>query len=216
MKQKQQVWILGACIVLICLGVIFYVVINRSTLDWVTVTDNVAVYKIKLPVGTEFCVPSDYEGGDCEQRISRETTKIDGAFYIMLKEDKGVRRLDLEVDRSPNALNMSAIDFAKRTLKLSQDDGRGSDYSDAKEIVFAGIPAYSFKATGGFEEYGRAYGRGGSIDAPEFYDHPGESRVLEGEYYVIYFDYDGMIFRLLYPNDDMVKQAIASLEFVKK
>src|SRR3989344_5495801 len=191
---------------------------TSAAVEWLTAKNSTDGYAIDLPQGTKFCVSSG-EGADCTNKISKSTTNIDGVSAFLINLGLEFTDSNVEISVSKNGLKMSAVDFAKRSLKLNQEYDRGSWYSDAKEISFAGVPAYSFLATGGFVERGRSFlgADGFSIDDPTFYEKAGEGRVLSGAYRVIYFDHAGLIYRIIYPaNDEIIQQAIDSFKFIKK
>ncbi len=120
-----------------------------------------------------------------------------------------------------NLLNMSALDFGKRSLELNREYSQNlkEAFSGEQELTFAGENAYSFVAEGGFEE------RGGEIGMDEnsyiaLLDNstntdPMISVFLEGKYRVFYLDHGKYFFRIVYLENDDTEKIIESFQFLK-
>lgn len=121
----------------------------------------------------------------------------------------------IEIYPLKNSLGMSAIDFAKRSLELSRKYRPDKKYySEEKEGEFNGIKTFEFLATGGFEERGKQIEGNAAVNAPDLFEKADEGLSLEVPHKIIYFDYNGMIYRVMYPiGNKLADEIIDSFEF---
>lgn len=180
-------------------------------------------YILEYPTGLEYCL-NDF----CDNSVADDDIqyfKIDG-FQFLRYENVSVTKSSptfavLEITASKNNLGMSAVDFAKRSLELNEQYAPEKDYySEETEtiIVETGDEAFTFIATGGFEERGLKHtyidGEPAVENAPEFFEKAGRGMSLSGPHRVLYFDHDGVMYRLIYPiENDIAVDIIASLAF---
>ena len=181
-------------------------------------------FSLEIPENLEYCL-NDFCINDVEDN-EIQYFKIDG--YQLLKYEgvepkKGIPTaayLEIEVRR--NSLGMSAVDFAKRSLQLNRQYkiSKKDYYAQESETTFAGEKAYSFIATGGFEERGLKYsnenGEPSVVNAPEFFEKAGQGRSLDSPHKIIYFDHNGFMYRILIPIENKIANTtINSFELIK-
>lgn len=128
----------------------------------------------------------------------------------------------LQVQPYTNLLEMSAVEFGKRSLELNRANSDTLDdiYSEEEEITFAGQKAFTFLAENGFEERGGAMsadenGYIAIVDNPEAYLDPNFSLELTGTYRVIYLDSGNYFYRIIYPDQEEVQEIVDSFEFIQ-
>lgn len=140
-----------------------------------------------------------------------------GTFSLM--DANGV--LVASIQPYVNLLNMSALDFGKRSLELNREYSQNlkEAFSGEQELTFAGEDAYSFVAEGGFEERGGIMG----MDENSYIalldnstsTEPMLSVLLEGKYRVFYLDHGKYFFRIVYLESDDTEKIIESFQFLK-
>jgi hypothetical protein len=119
-----------------------------------------------------------------------------------------------EIRPRKNSLDMLAVDFAKRSLKLNQQYRPERKYYQEEEIMFAGEKAYTFITSSGFEERGASSTEDGLKDSSEFFEKAGEGKLLDSLHRIIYFDHNGFIYRIIYPlENEIAKDIINSFRF---
>ena len=174
-----------------------------------TYTNTYYNFQVILPEGTEYCL-NDF----CENSADDKDMQH---FKVSYGSDLGLSYL--EIRPLKNELGMTAVEFGKRLLELNEQYDNPIDfYSDAEEIMFAGEPAYRFLATGGFEERGLSTLPSGDVyaatDSDEFIEVAGEGVLLAEPHYVMYFDHNGTMYRVLYPQKQYrAEQIIDSFVF---
>ncbi len=194
------------------------VVLNEAN----TYINNFYNFSITFPKNLEYCL-NDFCQNDIEDK-DLQHFKIDSyqlLKYLGIKPTKGTPTLSsIEIAPRKNLLNMSAIDFAKRSLKLNRQYRSENDYySQEGETIFAGESAFEFTATGGFEERGAegAHDESGTIavkDSTMFIEKAGQGRSLEEPHRVIYLDHNGTMYRILYPiNNKTAVEIMSSFKF---
>ncbi len=179
-------------------------------------------FSVDIPVGLNYCLN--------EMCLAQESTVKTNIFKIrsldFLKyQDPDNSNLKtknsyLEIKVRPNNLQMSAISFAKHVLELNRKYSNKfkTAYSHEEEINFAGSKAYSFIASGAFEERGAVYDNQGALTIADpnssFVKKAGESNLLDTPHKIIYFDHQGSIYRIIYPlNNTIARDIIDSFQF---
>ncbi len=167
------------------------------------------LFSLVLPTGYKYC----------EDNFCQDDGIVGNGFYFSrFPLETGIIKNTLEIDFAKNSLDMSAIEFAKRSISLARQYSvyNKNAYSQEKEVVFAGEKAYEFVATGAFEEFGKKTTGQGWENAPEFYKKAGEGRTLGSPIKVLYLDHNGLIYRILYsPDYATTKGIIESFKFKK-
>lgn len=193
--------------------------IMSSTVDY---TNDYYNFSIALPTDLQYCL-NDFCDNSVEDK-NIQYVSITG-FQLLKYEGREITKgvptlIDLEINPRKNSLGMSAVDFAKRSLELNNTyNPERSSYSAASETTFAGEPAYTFIANRIFEERGLKLsyvdGELAAVNAPEFFEKIGQGRMLEAAHRVIYFDHDGVMYRIMYPIDTpVVADIIESFKFI--
>jgi len=216
MKRPILIILIG---LLLALGIGLYLFISCYRLtppavpaDWLTYTNREAGFTLRFPKGTKVCYPMG-EGTECRATKTNISDKDLAVFHLEPAET-----VYLDINYLKNALGMSAVDYAKRSVRwIKADKTSNAVISQEQETTFAGQPAYSFVTANVFEQRGGAYDNNGDfIDDPAFYDKPGEGYLIARPHKIIYFDHGGYLFRVWYPADDAAGEAIVnSLAFIK-
>ncbi|MFH1523093.1 MAG: hypothetical protein ABIE43_04735 [Patescibacteria group bacterium] len=113
----------------------------------------------------------------------------------------------------PRKVELNAIEFAKTSIELEEKCSKDDiGYTDKKETFFKGAPAYEYIANKNFGE-GRVIEY---LNSNELYCKGGEGSVLNGyPHKIIYFDYDGYVWRIIYPlNNRAAEIIIESFKFI--
>lgn len=175
-------------------------------------------FSLGVPEDLAYCL-NDFCDNSVEDK-NIQYFRIDG-YDQGIEAKKGVPTLVyLEIKPQKNSLGMSAVDFAKRSLELNRRYRPEKNYySQESETIFAGKNAYTFIADGVFEERGLKHsnvdGEPGVENAPEFFESPGEGRSLESPHKIIYLDYNGVMYRIMYPiENEIATDIINSFKFI--
>lgn len=140
---------------------------------------------------------------------------------FLLRDSVGSKVLSMEM--YVNLTEMSAVDYAKRSLELNSQNSKNlkEAYSAEEIISFAGEEAYSFLASDGFEERGGSMGmdelgyialvpnKSTEVSPAFSFNFPGQ------EYRVVYTGYDQFIYRILYLESEQTESIIETFEFIK-
>lgn len=183
-----------------------------------TYTNKFYNFSITLPYNLEYCL-NDF----CQNDVNDEEIqffKIEGTQllkYLGIEQHKLIPSGSIEIYPRKNSLGMSAVEFAKRSLELSKQYDKRFDkkgISDEKETFFAGEKAYEFTTIWGYQERGGKLTTAHAIEnAPEFFEEAGEGVSTEEPTKIVYFDHNGVMYRVVYPLYDKTAKQIVLLNF---
>ncbi|TAL20372.1 hypothetical protein EPN90_01190 [Patescibacteria group bacterium] len=171
-------------------------------------------YQVRVPIYVPYVLATEW-GPEGEQAMGDVNDAILG---FGTGPCWGGDCISLDILSVPSNLPMSGADFGKRSLALNRQYGvKDAVYSDETDTTFAGAPAFSFVATGAFEERGAVWGEKGYELDSSFGVHGSESGALSRPVRVIYFDRNGIFYRIMYGvGDTVAEQILSTWKFLKK
>ena len=172
-----------------------------------------------MPIGLKYCLNDFCDDSVQDKDVNFKITAYNFLEYQNIEiNEKTLTYPYLEIKPRRNLVDMSAVDFAKRSIDFNRKYSKNlkDAYSREEKIVFAGEDAYSFIAEKGFEERGSLVDDEGVKDSPEFYETAGEGTLLELPHKVIYLDHEGIMYRIIYPiENEIAVDIIDSFKFIE-
>ncbi len=189
--------------------------VDKST---VTYSNSYYNFSLELPEGLVYCLNDFcFDNNIKDKNIQYlKITTYDFLKYQNIEINSNTLTYPfLEIRPRKNSLGMSAIDFAKRSLELNREYRLDQEYSQEEEIIFAGEDTYTFIAEKGFEERGGLSTDDGLKDNPDSFEKAGQGYLLGASHRIIYLDYNGFIYRIIYPIENEIAEGIIdSFKFI--
>ena len=188
--------------------------VKPTAQNWSKYENKFMNYEILIPGDLDWCVEG-YNGDDGSDCVKDENRNGDLVIGQTSKEGRMIMHgsQSINITNFRNTLGISAVDFAKYSLSLNRKNHRDY-YSNERDVIFAGEPAYEFLAQDGFEESGLFFpGDATLLTDPERLKRAGFGISLPGLYKVIYLDHDGYLFRILVPETPDFQKIISTFKF---
>lgn len=172
-----------------------------ETQSWIEEKNN--FFKISLMYPPEFTVCHNIDCTDVQEK------KVD--YWNITGKNKNTEEIRLSIYPRVNALNKLAIEFGQDVFDMNKEAGNVIENSDAIGI-FNNQLAYQFDVNTGFIEAGVEL-------------KPSQELVLNEEatptemsfttpHRIIYFDYSGLIYRIIHPlNEPVVNKILETVSF---
>ncbi len=179
---------------------------RRPDGEWPELHNSYYHYAVQVPPGTNVCHSiREGRGEDCETRIfeDQEVGKND-TIQAILPPLGG-----LEIRAVPNSTTLSAVVYGQRSLALNRRYNPDARYRGEKRLKFAGKDSFQFVAVKQFEERGGAINEAETlVNEPQFFQEASEDRRFSEPHRVIYFDHQGFMFRIIFPEKNTTTERL--------
>lgn len=180
-----------------------------DTSSWQSYENNYYRFSLRFPTSLTYCL-NEY----CFNEIPEDVMTA-----FLLRDGSGDVLLQMQVYK--NDLDTSAAEYGEKSLSLARENSLTENvYFEEGADLLDGQESFSFLAEKGFEEWGGVTGttEDGHVSIqnqnPPSDESPLISLSLSGTFKVIYTEYDGYFYRILYSDTEEMNAVMDSFQFL--